>query len=161
MWSRTAAILGYSGEGESIALPALVKTLEMSRPYECAVTIFLLMLLYTLALVFLMLFFNIRKGHAAGVVSVFSLTVFGFLLNPDNLISMFELPPETAYKARVFTGWISPLNQATYHMHDFGYDRLPQLWQSCLIFGILFVFLVFLSFIATRHYSFQFRGTGT
>ena len=59
LWSKTAAILGYSGEGEAIALPALVKTLEMSRPYQCAATIFLLMLLYTLVLVFLMLFFNI------------------------------------------------------------------------------------------------------
>ena len=48
MWSETAAILGYSGAGQKVALPALVKTLEMSRPYECMATIFLLMLLYTL-----------------------------------------------------------------------------------------------------------------
>lgn len=30
MWSETAAILGYSGAGKAVALPALVKTLEMS-----------------------------------------------------------------------------------------------------------------------------------
>ena len=47
MWSETAAILGYSGAGKAVALPALVKTLEMSRPYQCAATIFLLMLLYS------------------------------------------------------------------------------------------------------------------
>ena len=35
MWSETAAILGYSGAGQAVALPALVKTLEMSRPYQC------------------------------------------------------------------------------------------------------------------------------
>ena len=45
MWSRTAAILGYSGAGQAVALPALVKTLEMSTPYACMFTIFLLMLL--------------------------------------------------------------------------------------------------------------------
>ena len=159
LWSKTAAILGYSGEGEAIALPALVKTLEMSRPYQCAATIFLLMLLYTLVLVFLMLFFNIWKGQAAGVVSVFAFTVLGFLLNPENLISLFRLPEELAYKARVWVGWLSPLNQATYHMHNFGYDRLPRLWQTYLIFGALLLALVFLSFRAIRRYSFSFRGT--
>ena len=159
LWSKTAAILGYSGEGEAIALPALVKTLEMSRPYECAATIFLLMLLYTLALVFLMLFFNIWKGQAAGVASVFVFTVAGFLLNPENLRDLLQLPEELAYKARVWVGWLSPLNQATYHMHNFGYDRLPRLWQTYLIFGGLLLALALLSLWAIRRYSFQFRGT--
>ena len=49
LWSETAAILGYSGAGKAVAIPALVKTLEMSTPYECMSTIFLLMLLYALA----------------------------------------------------------------------------------------------------------------
>ena len=159
LWSKTAAILGYSGEGEAIALPALVKTLEMCRPYECAATIFLLMLLYTLALVFLMLFFNIWKGQAAGVASVFVFTVAGFLLNPENLRDLLRLPEELAYKARVWVGWLSPLNQATYHMHNFGYDRLPRLWQTYLIFGGLLLALALLSLWAIRRYSFQFRGT--
>ena len=161
MWSRTAAILGYSGEGEAIAIPALVKTLEMSKPYECTRTIFVLMLLYTLTMVFLMLFFNIWKGQAAGVVSVFLFTVYGFLLNPENLISIFRLPVELAYKARVWVGWLSPLNQATYHMHNFGYDKLPRLWHSFAIFGTSFLVLTVLSLLAIRNYSFQFRGTET
>lgn len=161
MWSRTAALLGYSGEGEQIALPALVKTLEMSKPYRCTATIFLLMLLYTMALVFLMLFFNLWKGQAAGVISAFAFTVFGFLLNPENLVTIFRLPLGLAYKARVWVGWISPLNQATYHMHNFGYDHLPRLWQSCAIFGTLFIILVALSLVAIRYYSFEFRGTET
>lgn len=71
MWSETAAILGYSGAGKAVALPALVKTLEMSTPYACMGTIFLLMLFYTLLMAFIMLIFNIRKGQLAGVVSVF------------------------------------------------------------------------------------------
>ncbi|WP_434310577.1 hypothetical protein [Hominifimenecus sp. rT4P-3] len=159
MWSKTAAILGYSGEGEAIALPALVKTLEMSKPYSCMATIFLLMLLYTLVMVFLMLFFHIWKGQAAGVIAVFAFSVTGFLLNPENLKNLFRLPDELAYKARVWVGWLSPLNQATYHMHNFGYDRLPRLWQTYLIFGGLLVFLMILSLWAIRRYSFHFRGT--
>ena len=82
MWSETAAILGYSGAGQKVALPALVKTLEMSRPYECMATIFLLMLLYTLLMVFVMLLFNLRRGQLAGIAAVFAFSLFGFLLNP-------------------------------------------------------------------------------
>ena len=55
-WSETAAILGYSGAGQAVALPALVKTLEMSTPYPCMATIFGLMLLYAMLLAMLMLF---------------------------------------------------------------------------------------------------------
>ena len=159
MWSRTAAILGYSGEGEAIALPALVKMLEMSHPYECAASIFLLMLLYALVMAFLLLFFRIWKGHTAGIVSVFAFTVFGFLLNPENLKNLFRLPAELAYKARVWVGWLSPLNQATYHMHNFGYDLLPRLWQTYLLFGGLLLMLLICNLLAVRHYNFHFRGT--
>ena len=161
MWSRTAALLGYSGEGKSIAIPALVKTLEMSKPYDCTKTIFLLMLLYTLTMVFLMLFFNIWMGQATGVISVFLYTVYGFLMNPENLVNIFRLPTQLAYKANVWVGRISPLNQATYHMQNFGYDKLPKPWQSYVAFGTMFMVLTVLSLQAIRHYSFQFRGTET
>lgn len=159
MWSKTAAILGYSGEGQAIALPALVKTLEMSRPYQCMASIFFLMLLYALVLIFFMLFFNIWKGQAAGVISVFAFSIYGFLLNPENLQSLFRLPDELAYKTRVWVGWLSPLNQATYHMHNFGYDNLPRLWQTYAIGGALLLLLMLLSLWAIRRYSFHFRGT--
>ena len=70
MWSETAAILGYSGAGQAVALPALVKTLEMSTPYACMFTIFLLMLLYTLLMVFIMLLMNLKKGQTLDRVYV-------------------------------------------------------------------------------------------
>lgn len=130
MWSETAAILGYSGAGQAVALPALVKTLEMSTPYVCMETIFLLMLLYTLLMVFIMLLFNLKKGQLAGIVSVFAFSLFGFLLNPQTIKTIFRLPDELMYKANVAVGWLSPLNHATYHMHNFGYDLLPRLWQG-------------------------------
>ena len=159
MWSETAAILGYSGAGKAVALPALVKTLEMSTPYECMATIFLLMLMYALLMAFIMLMFNIRKGQLAGVVSVFAFSLFGFLLNPQLIKTIFELPDELMYKANVAVGWISPLNQATYHMHNFGYDLLPRLWQTYAIFGILILICFILTLRAVRKYNFNFSGT--
>jgi hypothetical protein len=159
MWSETAAILGYSGAGKAVALPALVKTLEMSTPYECMGTIFLLMLLYTLLMSFIMLTFNIRKGQLAGVISVFVFSLFGFLLNPNLLKTMFQLPEELVYKANVAVGWLSPLNQATYHMHNFGYDLLPRLWQTYVIFGVLIALCFFFALRAVRRYNFNFTGT--
>ncbi len=159
MWSETAAILGYSGAGKAVALPALVKTLEMSTPYECMATIFLLMLMYTLLMSFIMLTFNIRKGQLAGVISVFVFSLFGFLLNPNLLKTLFQLPDELVYKANVAVGWLSPLNQATYHMHNFGYDLLPRLWQTYVIFGVLIALCFFFALRAVRRYNFNFTGT--
>lgn len=158
MWSETAAILGYSGAGKAVALPALVKTLELSRPYECAVTILLLMLLYTLVLVFLMLFANIRRGKSAGIATAFGISLFGFLLNPQLFKQIFELPDELLYKANVAVGWLSPLNQATYHMHNFGYDLLPRLWQTYVIFGIAILLLYGMTLRALKKYNFHFLG---
>ncbi len=159
MWSETAAILGYSGAGEAVALPALVKTLEMSTPYVCMFTIFLLMLFYSLLMAFIMLVFNLRKGPLAGVVSVFIFSIYGFILNPQTLKNIFQLPDELIYKANVAVGWLSPLNQATYHMHNFGYDLLPRLWQTYLVFGVLIILCYILSLWAIKRYNFNFTGT--
>jgi hypothetical protein len=159
MWSETAAILGYSGAGKAVALPALVKTLEMSTPYACMATIFLLMLLYGLLLAFIMLAFNLFKGQRAGVISVFVFSLYGFVLNPELIRTLFNLPQELMFKANVAVGWLSPLNHATYHMHNFGYDLLPRLWQTYAIFGVLIIICYFLALRATRNYNFNFTGT--
>lgn len=159
VWSPTAAILGYSGRRQTVILPAMLKTLEVSKPFECMATIFGLMLFYALLLVFIMLLFNLRFGAVGGFVSVFLFSVFGFLMNPETLKGVFRLSDEMMYKANVAVGWLSPLNHATYHMHDFGYDRLPTLLQTCLIFGGLILLCFILSIVAVRKYKFNFSGT--
>lgn len=159
MWSETAAILGYSGAGKAVALPALVKTLEMSRPYQCASTILLLMLLYSLFMVFLMLYFNIKHGRVAGIVGAFAINLFGFLLNPQLFKQLFSLPDELMYKANVAVGWLSPLNHATYHMHNFGYDLLPRLWHTYAIFAFVIIALYLLTLRSMKRYNFHFTGT--
>lgn len=159
MWSPTAAILGYTNAGERVAIPALVKTLEMSWPYQSMVSIFFLMLGYTSVMVMLMLLCNLRFGQAAGVVSVLVYSVYGILMQPDTIQLILKLPDEAYYIANVIIGWVSPLNQATYHMHNFGYDKLPRLWQSYLIFFVLVVILYFASIRAAKRYQFTFTGT--
>ena len=161
MWSETAAILGYSGAGKAVALPALVKTLEMSRPYQCAFVIFLLMLAYTLTLVLLMLYCKLKFGKGAGVAAAFGFSLYGFLLNPELFKKMLRLPDELMYKANVLTGWLSPLNHATYHMHNFGYDLLPRLWQTFLIFTALIGLLMAMILRAIKRYNFLFLGGDT
>lgn len=159
IWSETAALLGYSGAGAQIALPASVKVMELSRPYACMAHIFLLMTLYAFVIAFLMLLANLRRGTAAGVLTVFGFTVYGLLLKPDMVMKLFRLSETASYKANVAVGWLSPLNQATYHMHNFGYDLLPRLWQTYLIFGVIIVTVFLLSLKTIRNYTFNFTGT--
>ena len=159
MWSETAAMLGYSGTGQAVALPALVKTLEMSTPYECMLNIFALMMLYALVIAFVMLFFNLKRGRIGGIIAFFSFSLYGFLLNPETLKIIFRLPDAMVYKANVAVGWMSPLNQATYHMHNFGYDLLPRLWHTYIIFAGIIVILFYFSLRASKKYNFVFSGT--
>ena len=117
------------------------------------------MLCYSVVMVFIMLVFNLTRGGAAGIVSGFAFSVFGLLLKPDTIQTVMQLPDELFYKANVAVGWLSPLNQATYHMHNFGYDLLPRLWQSFAIFGGLMLLGYILALVAIRRYNFVFTGT--
>lgn len=159
MWSPTAAILGYTNAGQRVAIPALVKTLEMSWPYQSMVSIFFLMLGYASVMVMLMLLCNLRFGQVAGVVSVVGYSVYGLLMRPDTIQMILHLPDEAYYIANVIIGWASPLNQATYHMHNFGFDKLPRLWQSYLIFFVLVAALYLAAIRAAKQYNFSFTGT--
>lgn len=159
MWSETAAMLGYSGLGEAVALASSVKTMEMSYPYECMAVIFLLMILYTLLMVLIMLMVNLRKGQLWGTVSVFVFSLYGLLLNPQIFKQIFSLSDQLMYKANLAVGWLSPLNHATYYMHNFGYDLLPRLWQTCAIFTGLIAMCFLLILHSMRKYNFNFTGS--
>ena len=123
------------------------KAVQFARLYE------------TLVMALIMLLMNLKKGYMGGVISVFVFSLYGFLLNPETIKTIFHLPDALMYKANVAVGWLSPLNHATYHMHNFGYDLLPRLWQTYLIFGILIILIFFLLLRAARNYSFHFLGT--
>ena len=131
----------------------------MSRPWQSMLWVLALMLLYTLVMVLVMLLFNIWKGQIAGIAAVISFSCYGLLLNPDNIKKVLHLPDQLSYKARVLVGWISPLNQATFYMHNFGYDKLPTLGQTVAIGLALLVVLLILTICAIRRYAFSFSGT--
>lgn len=156
MWSKTGALLGYSGVGEKIALPASVKIMEMSKPYKCTAAIFVLMTLYTLLSATFMMIFNLMKNKFGGILSVFILNFYGLLMNPDIVGRIFNIPDILQYKNNVITGWISPLNHASYYMHNFGYDLLPRLWHSYLILGMWILLNISISRKIARRYQFVF-----
>lgn len=158
MWSNTAAILGYSKIGSKVAIPALLKVLELSYPYECTLHIFGLMSGYALLLSGIILFLNLCKRHS-GIVGGLLFSGLGVLLNADRISEWFELPALKRNIANIICGWISPLNHATYYMHDFGFDNLPKLWASYVIFAILSIIFFALSMFRIKKYQFSFTGT--
>ena len=160
IWSNTAVALGYSKAGETLAVPASVKAMGMSTPYGCAAIVFLLMLCYSLILVFLMLLFNLKFGQIGGVLAAFGFSIYGFLLNPQTIIGIFNIPDYEAYKINVWVGWVSPLNHATFYMHNFGLDMLPRLWQSYLICIVLVLVCFIAALWVVRGYNFKFTATG-
>lgn len=155
VWSETSAAFAYSGEGLS-TVPVSLKTMEISTPYECAATVFLLMLLYSLLIAVLMLFLNLLAGNVAGVLGAIGLNLYGYLLDPELVRKIFDIPSAVSYQANVLCGWLSPLNHATFPMHNFGYDYLPEVWISAAFFLISIVLLLILSAARMRKYNFTF-----
>lgn len=91
-------------------------------------------------------------------MGAFAINLFGFLLNPQLFKQLFSLPDELMYKANVAVGWLSPLNHATYHMHNFGYDLLPRLWHTYAIFAFVIIALYLLTLRNMKKYNFHFTG---
>ncbi len=158
LWSDTAAILGYSSIGEEIAIPAFVKVLELSFPYDVTFHIFGLMLGYSLVLSSLILALNLWKENLGMIGGIFY-SGFGFLMNPEVITNLLHLSQSKEKLANILFGWISPLNHATYYMHNFGYDMLPRLWTSYLFFGVVSLVLFVISLLRIRNYPFHFTGT--
>lgn len=159
VWSNTAAMLGYTEAGKILSVPAVIQAMEMSRPYKCALTIIGFMLGYTLMSVLVMFIVNMWKGQLAAVISVAALHLFGVLLNPNWITTLCHLNVEQQKIAQLVCGWLSPIRQATFHCHNFGYDSLPRLWQSMVYFAIIAVLLIILLYWSIRKYNFYFIGT--
>lgn len=158
MWSDTAAVLGYSNIGEKIAVPAFVKVLELTTPYRCTMHIFLLMTGYSVTMAGLILFLNLCKSNG-GMIGGVIFSGFSILLNPDIVAEWFGIPMDNIRFANIISGWISPLNHATYYMHNFGYDNLPKLWMSYLFFILASALFFGLSLMKIKNYAFHFTGT--
>ena len=155
-WRASGAILGYFGRGENLHLPIAVKVMEFITPYECMLQIILLMLLYSISMVLVMLVLNLKWGKRAGITGGILYSLYGLLLSPDTVAALLKIPEEQMFRANVILGWISPLNHATYKMHNFGYDRLPTLEQSYMVFIGLILLLGLLALYLRKMYKFSF-----
>lgn len=152
MWSKTAALLGYSEMGREMQIPSTVRVMESIQPYGCAIQVIMLLFGYALTMGFLVLLCNMAFGKKAGILAGLCYSLYGFLMDPEILGKMMGLEPFEMYKVRTATGWISPLNHAVYGRHNFGYDHLPTVGQSCMVFFLILCILAFLSFRVLKRY---------
>lgn len=155
VWSKTAALLAYSSMGKQLSVPSTVKVMESTSPLSCSLQMMLLLICYSLTLSFLMLLFQMKTGKKGAIFAGLSYSLFGFLMNPDVLAQILHKEKYEMFFVRRIAGWISPLNHATYGMHDFGYDMLPSIGNSCLIFLLILAFLALLSFQTLKKYNFS------
>ncbi len=155
VWSKTAALLAYSSMGKELSVPSTVKVMESTSPVECSLQIVLLLVCYALTLSFLMLFFQMRAGKKAAIGAGLGYSLFGFLLDPQVLGKILGKEEYEMFFVRRITGWVSPLNHATYGMHDFGYDVLPSIGQSCMVFLWILLCLAFCAFRILKKYNFS------
>lgn len=158
LWSETAAMLGYSQMGGELQVPSTVKVMESISPYGCMFRTGGLILGYALTLGFLILLGNLLLGRKYGMLFGLGYSLYGFLLDPDVLGKLLGLEKYEMYRVRSIVGWISPLNQAVYGMHDFGYDNLPSIGQSMVIFGLILAVVYILAYRRLRTYNFTFLG---
>ena len=158
LWSETAAILGYSKMGGELQVPSTVKVMESISPYGCMLQAGGLILGYTLTLGFLILLGNLLLGRKYGMLFGLGYSLYGFLLDPDVLGKLLGLEKYEMYRVRSIVGWISPLNQAVYGMHDFGYDNLPSIGQSMAVFALILAVICILAYRCLRTYNFTFLG---
>jgi hypothetical protein len=157
-WSETATMLSFSPASFEVALTVMRKTVKLTTPYGCAVQIFLLLFQYVLLMSMIQLTFTVLKSRKAGIIAALVINFAGYVLTPDRFMTWLQLPMEMQYYANLLSAWLSPLQHATYTMHNFGYDLLPRLHTSYLILGGTSVALMIVSAIAMRRFSFNFTG---
>lgn len=160
IWSETAAMLAYSKLGRELNVPSTVKVMESITPCGCMIQVTVLLFLYTAVLSFVVLAGNLLLGGSRGLLLGLLLSLWGFLLDPGVLGKILGLETYEMYKVNVLAVWISPLNQAVYARHSFGYDRLPTVGQSCIVFLLLLAALAAACMGALRRYHFNFTGGG-
>ena len=157
-WSETATMLSFSPASFEVALSVMRKTVKLTTPYGCAVQIFLLLFQYVLLMSMIQLAFTVLKSRKAGIIAALVINFAGYVLTPDRFMTWLQLPMEMQYYANLLSAWLSPLQHATYTMHNFGYDLLPRVHTSYMILGGTSVALMIVSAIAMRRFSFNFTG---
>lgn len=158
IWSDTAAMLAYSRLGEILCVPSTVKVMESISPFGCAAVVTLLLFLYILCLGFVILAGNLLPGKNRGMVTGLLFCLYGFLLDPKALARILGYEKYEMFRVNVLIGWLSPLSHASYGRHNFGYDRLPSVGQSVLVFVGILALLILFCVKRLKKYPFIFLG---
>lgn len=158
MWSKTAALLGYSELGKQMQIPSAVRVMESIQPYECALQVLALMFGYALTMGFLILLFNMAFGKKYGILAGLFYSLYGFLTDPEIIGKLLGMESFEMYRIRVAVGWLSPLSHAVYGRHSFGYDNLPTVGQSLCVFGCLMLVLIVLCFLTLKRFPLSKSG---
>ncbi len=156
IWSNTSIALYHSHLSDDLILPSSMKAMEQMYPYQSMLVIFGLMLMYMLVLTMSIFVFSIWKSQRAGVVTGFIFSLYGYIMSPSTINLFMKDANQTVLN--IISAWLSPLQHSTYYMHNFGFDLLPRLWQTYLIFGIIIVVMIFVSKLGIKKYNFIFTG---
>lgn len=157
-WSETATMLSFSPASFEVALSVMRRTVKLTTPYGCAVHIFLLLFQYVLLTAMIQLTFSLLRSRKAGLLATLIVNFAGYVLTPDRFMTWLDLPPTMKYYANLLSAWLSPLQHATYTMHNFGYDLLPRLGTSHLLLGGASAVMMFIALLSIRRYPFSFSG---
>lgn len=157
-WSETATMLSFSPTSFEVALAVMRKTVKLTTPYGCALQVFLLLFQYVLLMSMLQLTCTLLKSRKAGIMAALVINFTGYVLTPDRFMTWLHLPSEMQYYANLLSAWLSPLQHATYTMHNFGYDLLPRVTTSHLLLGGCSALLLVIAVVCMKHYSFNFTG---
>ena len=157
-WSDTATLLSFSPGGFDPAFAVTRKMVKLTLPYPALIQIFVLLFLFMLLLSSVQLAFTVLKSRQTGTALALLICLTGFILTPERFMQWLNLPLEFTFYANLLSAWLSPLQHATYMMHNFGYDLLPRLSTSMLLLGGVSAALLALSALRMRHYNYVFSG---
>ena len=145
-WSNVGTLLAVSNASMLENIVLLPRTVYFSMlPYQALIQTFLLVWLYWIFLSEILLLFNMLYGQAAGMVITAGIHIEGWAI-------LFTMQP-SLYA-------LSPMLHSVLSMHSFGYDRLPTVGQSALLYLGLIALLVTLVLFVIRKYTFKFGMQG-
>lgn len=157
-WSQTALMLSYARPQFDPAIEVTRKAVKLTLPYSSLIHVFFLLYFYVLLLSCVQLSATLYRNRKAGTALVLLISLMGFVLTPDRFMGWFALPTDLQYVANLMSAWASPLQHATYVMHNLGYDLLPTLGTSYLLMGGASLALIILGTRKMKTYQFVFSG---
>lgn len=156
-WSDTATVMSYVPPHLQTTLVMIRRTIKQFLPWQSVFMVFSLILEYMLFLSLLNLAFSLLFGKKAGIQAIMGVSFLCCFLSPERFVNWLSLPQQGKYIANLISAWVSPLQQATYSMHSNGYDRLPSLRTSHMLFLLINSLLILACFLFSKRIPFIFR----